>query len=120
LDVMMPGMDGYEVTTRIKGNPATRNIPVIIITALDDRSARMRALTAGAEDFLSKPVDRAELSARVRNLVRLKAYGDYYGKYSDMLEGEVVARTADLVERTKTLDQHATALRRSEERTNFA
>jgi PAS domain S-box-containing protein len=86
LDVMMPGMDGYEVTTRIKGNPATRNIPVIIITALDDRAARMRGLTAGAEDFLSKPVDRAELSVRVRNLVRLKAYGDYYDRYSRVLE----------------------------------
>jgi two-component system sensor histidine kinase/response regulator len=86
LDVMMPGMDGYEVTARIKGNPATRNIPVIIITALDDRHARMLGLNAGAEDFLSKPVDRAELSVRVRNLVRLKAYGDYYDKYSRVLE----------------------------------
>jgi len=86
LDVMMPGMDGYEVTSKIKGDPATRNIPVIIITALDDRDARMRGLNAGAEDFLSKPVDRAELSVRVRNLVRLKAYGDYYDKYSRALE----------------------------------
>ena len=86
LDVMMPGMDGYEVTATIKGDPATRNIPVIIITALDDRHARMLGLNAGAEDFLSKPVDRAELSCRVRNLVRLKAYGDYYDRYSRVLE----------------------------------
>ena len=86
LDVMLPGMDGYEVTSKIKGHPATRNIPVIIITALDDRNARMLGLNAGAEDFLSKPVDRAELSVRVRNLVRLKAYGDYYDKYSRALE----------------------------------
>jgi PAS domain S-box-containing protein len=69
-----------------------------VITSLDDRNARMLGLTAGAEDFLSKPVDRAELCMRVRNLLRLKAYGDYHDKYSQMLEGEVGSRTADLVE----------------------
>lgn len=76
LDVMMPGMDGYQVAGKIKGNPATNNIPVIMLTALDDRNARMLGLNAGAEDFLTKPVDRAELCVRVRNLLRLKAYGD--------------------------------------------
>ena len=86
LDVMMPGMNGYEVTAKIKSNPATTNIPVVIITALDDRNARMLGLNAGAADFLSKPVDRAELCARVRNLLQLKAYGDYYDKYSRVLE----------------------------------
>ena len=110
LDIMMPGMDGYQVAARIKGNPATRNIPVIMVTALDDRNARMLGLSAGAEDFLTKPVDRAELCVRVRNLLRLKAYGDYYDKYSQMLEGEVASRTADLVERTKTLEQQAAVL----------
>jgi len=76
LDVMMPGMDGYQVVAKIKQNPATNNIPVIMLTALDDRNARMVGLNAGAEDFLTKPVDRAELCVRVRNLLRLKAYGD--------------------------------------------
>ena len=76
LDVMMPGMDGYAVAGKIKENPATRNIPVIMLTALDDRNARMLGLNAGAEDFLTKPVDRAELCVRVRNLLRLKTYGD--------------------------------------------
>jgi len=76
LDVMMPGMDGYEVLVLIKGNPATNSIPVIMLTALDDRNARMHGLSAGAEEFLTKPVDRAELCVRVRNLLRLKAYGD--------------------------------------------
>jgi PAS domain S-box-containing protein len=98
LDIMMPGMDGYEVAGRIKGGAATKNIPIIMVTALDDRAARMRGLSAGAEDFLTKPVDRAELCARVRNLLRLKAYGDYHDKYSRMLEGEVGSRTADLVQ----------------------
>ena len=98
LDIMMPGMDGYQVAGRIKGNPATKNIPVIMVTALNDRDARMLGLSAGAEDFLTKPVDRAELCVRVRNLLRLKAYGDYHDNYSQMLEGEVGSRAADLVE----------------------
>jgi two-component system, sensor histidine kinase and response regulator len=96
LDVMMPGMNGYEVVASIKAGPATKNIPVIVITALTDRDARMLGLSAGAEDVLTKPVDRAELCARVRNLLRLKAYGDYHDRYSHMLEGEAGARTADL------------------------
>jgi PAS domain S-box-containing protein len=98
LDVLMPVMDGYQVAARIKGNPATRCIPVIMISDLEDRNARMLALTAGAEDFLTKPVDRAELCLRVRNLLRLKAYGDYHDKYSQLLEGEVGSRRADLIE----------------------
>jgi PAS domain S-box-containing protein len=110
LDIMMPGMDGYRVVCEIKGAPATRNIPIIIVSALDDRLARMRGLSAGAEDFLTKPVDRVELFMRVRNLLRLKAYGDYYDKYSQTLEAEVAERTADLVERTKTLEQQAAVL----------
>jgi PAS domain S-box-containing protein len=96
LDVMMPGMDGYQVANQIKADLATRNIPVIMITVLNDRDTRMLALNAGAEDFLTKPVDRAELSVRVRNLLRLKAYGAHFDKYSQTLEAEVVARTADL------------------------
>jgi signal transduction histidine kinase/DNA-binding response OmpR family regulator len=76
LDVMMPGMSGYDVAAKIKSDPATKNIPVIMLTALDDRNARMLGLNAGAEDFLTKPVDRPELSVRVRNLLRIKAYGD--------------------------------------------
>jgi CheY-like chemotaxis protein len=66
LDIMMPGMDGYEVASRIKGNLATKNIPVILVTALADRDARMQGLSAGAEEFLTKPVDRAELCVRVK------------------------------------------------------
>ena len=97
LDVMMPGMDGYEVTDKIKGHPATRNIPIIMITARGDHNARMLGLGAGAEGFLTKPVDRAELCVRVRNLLRLKAHGDYHDKYSRMLEGEVGSRAADWV-----------------------
>src|SRR6476659_10033520 len=76
LDVMMPGMNGYEVAARIKSDPEAKSIPVIMLTALDDRNARMLGLNAGAEDFLTKPVDRAELSVRVRNLLRIKSFSD--------------------------------------------
>jgi PAS domain S-box-containing protein len=98
LDIMMPAMDGYQVAGRIKRNPATKNIPIIILTMMDDRNAKMLGLNAGAEDFLAKPVDRAELCVRVRNLLRLKEYGDYHDKYSQLLELEVDARTAQVVE----------------------
>jgi CheY-like chemotaxis protein len=77
LDVMMPGMDGYEVARRIKGDAVTKHIPIIMVTALGDcdRDARLPGLGIGAEDFLSKPVDRTELCVRVKNLLRLKPYG---------------------------------------------
>ena len=75
LDVMMPGMDGYQVAARIKTNPATRHIPVIMLTALSDKNSMMHGLNAGAEEFLTKPVVRAELSVRVKNLLRLTEPG---------------------------------------------
>jgi two-component system, cell cycle response regulator len=76
LDVMMPGLDGFEVTRRIKSNPATHHIPVIIVTARDQPSDRAKGLEAGADDFLTKPVDDVALVARVRSLVRLKMATD--------------------------------------------
>jgi two-component system, cell cycle sensor histidine kinase and response regulator CckA len=98
LDIMMPGIDGYEVTRRIKGNAATKGIPVIMVTAMDDRSARLMGLAAGAEEFLTKPIDGVELGVRVRNLLRLKALGDFHERYSGLLEGEVATRKSALVE----------------------
>src|SRR5271155_4530848 len=76
LDVMMPGMDGFEVCRRIKANPKTAHIPVVMVTALDQPSDRVMGLEAGADDFLTKPVDDAALFARVRSLVRLKMMTD--------------------------------------------
>ena len=72
LDVMMPGMDGFETCHRLKSNPATAHIPVVMVTALTDATDRVRGLEAGADDFLSKPVNDVALMARVRSLVRLK------------------------------------------------
>lgn len=72
LDVMMPGMDGFEVCKRIKGNPELAHIPVVMVTALTDSVDKVRGLEAGADDFLSKPVNDTALMARVSSLVRLK------------------------------------------------
>ena len=72
LDVMMPGMDGYEVCRRLKAQPSTAHIPVVMVTALTDAVERVRGLEAGADDFLSKPVDDATLFARLRALLRMK------------------------------------------------
>lgn len=89
LDIMMPGMDGYEVASQLKGNPATANIPIIMLSALSESSARLSGLETGAEEFISKPVERVELWLRVRNLLRLKAHGDQLQQHSRRLEQQL-------------------------------
>jgi two-component system cell cycle response regulator len=76
LDVMMPDMDGFEVCRRLKSNPVTHHIPVVMVTALDQPSDRVRGLEAGADDFLTKPVTDVALISRVRSLARLKMVTD--------------------------------------------
>src|SRR6201998_2190367 len=76
LDVIMPDMDGFEVCRRLKSNPATHHIPVVIVTALDQPTDRVRGLEAGADDFLNKPISDFALIARVRSLARLKIITD--------------------------------------------
>lgn len=96
LDIAMPGMDGFTVARRLKGDPATANIPIIMVSALSERASRLSGLKAGAEDFLTKPVDRVELWLRVRNLLRLKELSDSLQQQSDALEAQVQARTSEL------------------------
>jgi len=76
LDIMMPGMDGLEVCRRIKSTPETRLTPVVLITGLSATEDRIKGINAGADDFLSKPIDFSELLARTRSLLRLKQYTD--------------------------------------------
>lgn len=74
LDIMMPGMDGFEVCRRIRATPPLVEVPIIVLTALDDRDSLLKAIEAGADDFLSKPADRREIVARVRTITRLNRY----------------------------------------------
>lgn len=79
LDIMMPGMDGYEVTRRLKADPATCHVPVILVTALTGTEEKNRGLKAGADEFLNKPVNTYELLARVKSMIRLKQYQEQLG-----------------------------------------
>jgi putative two-component system response regulator len=96
MDVMMPGMDGFEATRRIRQDAENRLLPIILITALRGREDRVRGIEAGCDDFISKPVDSVELLARVRSLLKVKAYNDLLETYRRDLEAEVAARTAEL------------------------
>ena len=82
LDVMMPEMDGYEVCRRLRSAPESSQVPIIMVTALDDRASRLRGLEAGADDFLTKPIDWAELRARTRTIIRLNRYRLLYAQRS--------------------------------------
>jgi diguanylate cyclase (GGDEF)-like protein/PAS domain S-box-containing protein len=110
LDIMMPGMDGYITAKTIKADPATRHIPIIMVTAMSDRDARLAGLEAGAEEFLTKPIDRTELWLRVRNLLRLKSFGDLLKSQSQFFEQLVQERTADLQRFRTAMDATADAI----------
>ncbi len=85
LDILMPGMDGYEVCRRIRENPDTAFLPVVMVTA-SDAQQKVRAIEAGADDFVTKPFDQAELLARVKSLVRVKRYQDTIRLQAEELE----------------------------------
>ncbi len=89
-DVRMPGMDGVELLTRLKANPATQHIPVIMLTGSDESSVKNVALDLGASEFVSKPADPTELCARLRNVMRLKAYHDQLARQNDILTAQIV------------------------------
>ena len=94
LDIMMPGMNGYEVCRTIRKDPATEILPIVMVTSLDPAEERMNGLQAGADDFLAKPVDEQELLVRVRSLLRIKELYD-----------TVQVQAAQLAELNKTLEQ---------------
>ena len=98
LDIMMPEMDGFEACELLKADAETANIPIIILTALSDRDSKLKGLNSGANDFLTKPIDRSELTIRVKNLLKIKEYEDFMLRHNELLEDEVKKRTFELQE----------------------
>jgi class 3 adenylate cyclase len=101
LDVMMPGMSGYEVCQAVRANPAHAMLPIVLVTALDPAQERAKGLEAGADDFLSKPVNQAELLARVKSLLRIKTLYDEVNRQRDELarwNSELEQRVSEGVE----------------------
>lgn len=107
LDVMMPGRNGFAVTKYLKSHEKTRLIPIILVTALTEKSERVKGIEAGCDDFVSKPVDSSELVARVRSLVKVKAYNDHMRNYERELENEVDKRTRELNAALKMIEETA-------------
>jgi CheY-like chemotaxis protein len=108
LDVMMPGIDGYEVTRRVRQNGKQRLLPVILVTALKEKENRVKGIEAGCDDFISKPIDKMELLARVRSLLKVKAYNDLMINYRNELEAAVNERTEELRTALENLQQDIT------------
>jgi adenylate cyclase len=96
LDVMMPGMSGYDVCRKLRDNPATAMLPVIMVTALDPGQERVKGIEAGADDFLTKPIHQPEILARVRSLLRIKALHDELGDLNRHLEARVAEQVTQL------------------------
>jgi adenylate cyclase len=96
LDVMMPGMSGYDVCRKIRENPATAMLPVVMVTALDPGEERVKGIDAGADDFLTKPIHQAELLARVRSLLRVKSLWDQLAELNRTLEQRVSEQVTQL------------------------
>src|SRR5437879_1440710 len=96
LDVVMPEMSGYEVCRKIRDNPASAMLPVVMVTALDPGQERVKGIEAGADDFLTKPINQPELLARVRSLLRVKALHDELTELNRTLEARVATQVAQL------------------------
>ena len=96
LDILMPDLDGFQVARKLKEQESTFSIPVVMVTALEAVEDRIRALSAGANDFLSKPVDKVELQATVAAQMQVKAYHDHMKNHQEELEAEVAKRTEQL------------------------
>lgn len=86
LDVMMPDMDGFEVCRRLRADPILADVPVVMTTALDDKASRLQGIEAGADDFITKPIDRMEIRARVNTIIRLNRYRKLMKQQADLLQ----------------------------------
>ena len=96
LDIMMPGLSGYDVCRRIRDDPATALLPVVLCTSLDPKQERIHGIEAGADDFIPKPINQQELFARVKSLLRIKALQDEVKAWNDRLEQRVQEQLAQM------------------------
>ena len=103
LDIMMPDVSGIEILQELRADEATRHIPIIILTAHSEEEIKHQALSFGANDFLSKPIDPMDMLPRVRNLLSLRAYQTFLERSSELLEAEVRRRTAALVKAEQSI-----------------
>jgi putative two-component system response regulator len=116
MDVMMPEVNGFEACRAIKQDPRMRLIPVVLVTALDDNASRLRGIEAGADDFISKPINGPELRARVRSLLRIKRYTDDLDSAESVIVNlalTIEARDSTTGGHCKRLAQYASALGRT-------
>jgi len=108
LDIMMPGLSGYDVCRRLRADPQTALLPVVLVTSLDPQGERIKGIEAGADDFLPKPINQAELFARVRSLLRIKALQDEVRQQAQTLRdwnATLEQRVAEQVRELKGLSQ---------------
>jgi len=113
MDVVMPVLDGFQACAALKGDSATSHIPVVLVTSLDGREAKIRGLSAGASDFIAKPVDEAELALRAKNLLRVVEFEDFLRRHNESLDAEVRLRTHALEETLGRLARSEEELRSS-------
>ncbi|MBU3935770.1 response regulator [Patescibacteria group bacterium] len=98
LDLQLPRMHGYEVARRLKQADKTKIIPIVVVSSFADVENRVKALEAGADDFLSKPIDQVELRARVQSLLKVKMFNDHMVNYQKIIEAEVDKRMRQLIQ----------------------
>jgi len=110
LDVMMPSMDGFEVTRRIRQDKKNKLMPIILVTALKETEDRIQGIKAGCDDYISKPFDKMELFARIQSLLKIKAYNDQMSNYRKELESEVISMTDELKQSNTALDEQKARL----------
>ena len=98
LDVVLPGMSGYDVCAKLKNDPETGRIPIVLVTALTDPDARIRGFDAGANEYLMKPIDAREMLCRVRNLLRIKEFEDLLQEHNELLQDRIKEKVREIKE----------------------
>lgn len=119
LDLNLPRMNGYEVARRLKQDDKTKIIPIVVISSFAEVENRIKSLEAGADDFLSKPIDQVELRARVQSLLKVKMFNDYMVSHQKILEAEVGRRTQQLLQAYEELKNASEKIKHASLDTTF-